>query len=93
MSLFCLLDTYCCTHYVNRVRFSTRNRVTSYSIQKPNGRCNIPAVVVDRDHKFCANPQEYWVRILMERVDEMLRGSIKGRKLHNSIPKTRKFYD
>uniref|UniRef100_A0A671L7M3 Chemokine interleukin-8-like domain-containing protein n=1 Tax=Sinocyclocheilus anshuiensis TaxID=1608454 RepID=A0A671L7M3_9TELE len=69
-----------------KLRFSTRNRVTSYSIQKPDGHCNIPAVVfrVDRDHKFCANPQKYWVRILIERVDAMLKGLIKGRKLHNS---------
>uniref|UniRef100_A0A8C1YB80 Chemokine interleukin-8-like domain-containing protein n=1 Tax=Cyprinus carpio TaxID=7962 RepID=A0A8C1YB80_CYPCA len=78
--LICLLLLKClillkCLYRLKCLKFrlSIRNKVTSYSIQKPNGRCSIPAVVfrVDRDHKFCANPQEYWVRILKERVDEI----------------------
>ncbi|RXN25148.1 C-C motif chemokine 25-like protein [Labeo rohita] len=74
-------DKYCCTYYVYRVRLSIRNKVTSYKIQQPNGRCNISAVIfrMDRDHTFCADPQEYWVRVLIDRVDKMFQGSIKDK--------------
>uniref|UniRef100_A0A672KPZ3 Chemokine interleukin-8-like domain-containing protein n=1 Tax=Sinocyclocheilus grahami TaxID=75366 RepID=A0A672KPZ3_SINGR len=77
--LKCLLILLKCLERL-KFRLSIRNRVTSYSIQKPDGHCNIPAVLVDRDRKFCANPQKYWVRILIERVDAMLQGQPTHKK-------------
>ncbi|XP_036410748.1 C-C motif chemokine 20-like [Megalops cyprinoides] len=74
----------CCLRYVRNVNKRTRQMVISYREQVTDGSCNIPAIVftLKRGRKFCADPNQKWVKHLMEKIEKR-----NSRKRHN-WPKT-----
>uniref|UniRef100_A0A3B5AZ88 C-C motif chemokine ligand 21 n=1 Tax=Stegastes partitus TaxID=144197 RepID=A0A3B5AZ88_9TELE len=74
----------CCLKYVRELRHGTRRHAVKYREQKPDGGCNIPAIIftMRRGRVFCTDPKEKWVIDLMKRIDE--KNWKPPRKVQNS---------
>ncbi|XP_061587395.1 C-C motif chemokine 25-like [Cololabis saira] len=62
----------CCLKYVKELDKRTQRHAVTYKHQKPDGGCNIPAVIfiMRRGRLFCTNPNEKWVKELMQKIDK-----------------------
>ncbi|XP_013862897.1 C-C motif chemokine 21c [Austrofundulus limnaeus] len=61
----------CCLKYLRNVEKHFYKNAVGYRVQKPDGGCNIPAIIfiMKKGRKYCANPNEEWVQGLMRKVD------------------------
>ncbi|XP_072219279.1 C-C motif chemokine 25 [Leuresthes tenuis] len=62
----------CCLKYVKKINKGTQRHAVKYRHQKPDGGCNIPAVIfiMRKGRMFCTNPSDTWVKELMLKIDE-----------------------
>ncbi|XP_038143594.1 C-C motif chemokine 25 [Cyprinodon tularosa] len=74
----------CCLKYVKSLQKNVQKHAVKYRIQKADGGCNIPAVILimKRGRKFCADPNEKWVKNLMEKIDEKNNNTFKKHSRH-----------
>ncbi|CAN9502738.1 unnamed protein product [Ophioblennius macclurei] len=73
----------CCLKYMKRMNHKTQRHVVDYREQRPDGGCNIHAIIftMKRGRKLCANPHERWVKNLIWKLEDD-----KESQLRNKFP-------